>query len=436
MTETVEKIATSKEEKEQETEKDPLKIRISLFYDGTLNNRDNIEEREKNSNIYKKKAKSDSNSYDNGRTNVAIMEPHLSNKKSDYSGDYDLVYKHYIPGQGTFTHDKDSVWGYAMAIGKSGVPHRAEEGIDHAVNFILNDTKNIDPTEHYIEKLTIDVFGFSRGAATARYAIHVIFDGRISGVDEYTGEVHYEWEPVFKRLNDFQYEIKKDAIEVKFAGLYGTVLSYIGSQWVGWTANTLKQKDVARAKKALHLAAADEHRKDFPLHMIKSAINKGVGEEYFLPGVHSDVGGSYNLANELELQDMTVDENKKLYMLPTSEGLEIENGYLKKPKMVIHKSHDRKRLEKDREDLIKDGWYKDNQVKITEIEWDEYGEPVEYELSVRRQGIHTAYCNIPLKIMAEYARKPDVKLIISSKLERRADIILEPEHDLKKLEKR
>ena len=63
-----------------------------MFFDGTNNNRDNIEEREKNSDIYKKYRKADgSGSYDNGRTNIAIMEPYVSTKKADYAGDYDFV---------------------------------------------------------------------------------------------------------------------------------------------------------------------------------------------------------------------------------------------------------------------------------------------------------------------------------------------------------
>ena len=427
--------ATSEGKKERTDDKKPLKIRISLFFDGTLNNRFNIEEREKgakDSTIYKDNKTDDANSYDNGRTNIAIMEPHVSNKKEDYAGDYDLVYKHYIPGQGALTRKKDTVWGYALAIGESGVPWRAEEGIREAVNYILNDSENINPLDHYIEKLTIDVFGFSRGAATARYAIHVLFNGRISGVDEDTGVVHYEWKPASERINKF-IEIDEKAVEVCFAGLYDTVLSYFGSQKVEWTTDTLQQTAVARAKKSLHLAAADEHRADFPLHRIVSAVNTGAGEEYYLPGVHSDVGGSYNLANEKLLENET-DESKKIYMLASDEGLTIKEGRVTSKTMVIHESDDLKKIEKDRDDLIAQGWYKSNELKITSTGTDVDGDRANYVLTVRRQGIRSAYCNIPLKVMAKYARKPEVKLKINSELEKRADIILESEEDLKKLE--
>ena len=38
-------------------------------------------------------------------------------------------------------------------------------------------------------------------------------------------------------------------------------------------------------------ASAEEHRMHLSLHNINSA--KAKGEQYFLPGVHSDIGGGY-----------------------------------------------------------------------------------------------------------------------------------------------
>ncbi len=427
-------IADTEEVFEQKNGKDPLKIRVSLFFDGTLNNRDNIAEREKNSKIYQDNRTDDANSYDNGRTNIAIMEPHVSDKIKHYAGEYDYVFKHYIAGQGPITHQKDSPWGYALAIGESGVPRRAEEGIKKAAGSILGIQGELH--KYYIEKLTIDVFGFSRGAATARYAIHVIFNGKILRIDDQTGEVIYEWRPIVDRINPF-IEIDETAVEVRFAGLYDTVVSYMGSQKLSWTSNVLQQKAVTRAKKVLHLAAADEHRKDFSLYTIQSAVGKGVGEEYYLPGAHSDVGGSYNTASELAIQNAT-DEKNKVYMLPTSEGHkgEVKLNWLGKPKgggMVINKGYPPD-MERDRLDLIAQGWYTPDQITVQPVLWDQWGNCTESILAVWREHISSAYCNIPLKIMAEYARCPEVKLVINTELEDRTQIILEPEPDLQELE--
>ncbi len=422
MPENGENTFSSTEPQEPKQEKEPKTFRISLFFDGTLNNRVNIKEREKDSDVYRDfRVPGEPTSYDNGRTNIAIMEPHME-KKAD---GYDFYFKEYIEGQGTLDLEGDSFKGYALGGGTTGVADRADKGIDKAVNKVLSAT-DFSMDDDYIKKLTIDVFGFSRGAATARYAIHVLFEGRSPHVNQYTGELLYEFEPLHRRLQKWGYTIKPEAVEVCFAGLYDTVLSYYGSQYFSFTNNVLQQKAVARAKKSLHLAAADEHRKDFPLHNIKSAKAKG-GEEYFLPGVHSDVGGSYNQASELALEAET-NESKKVYMLTSDEHLVINRG-------------SRKSLEQDRDYLIKQGWYLEDEIEIVEEPklQNNYGPYQQYEthyyrLKVTRNNIRSAYCNIPLKIMAEYARKPDVNLKIDDKLEDRANIILEPEADLQKLE--
>ena len=72
--------------------------------------------------------------------------------------------------------------------------------------------------------------------------------------------------------------------------------------------------------------------------------------------------------------------------------------------LVLFENSNRTRLEQDRADLITQ-------------DWDEEGDPAYYALCAKRPGIGSAYSNIPLKIMAEYARKPDVKLNIDTKLD-------------------
>jgi hypothetical protein len=137
------------------------------------------------------------------------------------------------------------------------------------------------------------------------------------------------------------------------------------------------------------------------------------------------VGGSYNQANEQELKAES-DESKKVYMVTSDENLVILEG-------------ERWKLEKDLEYLENQGWYKPGQI------WVEPRDPVPISrasaydiynntLHVKRPNIRSAYCNIPLKIMAEYARKPEVSLKINAKLEDRANTILAPEPDLQELE--
>jgi len=431
MAEDIEGIASQDIDVEPEKEKDPINVRISLFFDGTLNNRENIEEREVDEvgkigasgtvghSLYKRNRGDDgNNSYDNGRTNIAIMEPHVE----EQADDYDVYAKHYIAGQGAFTHKKDSVWGYAFGIGKSGVVGRAVEGVSDALNSIVNSNK-ININNHYIKLLTIDVFGFSRGAATARHAIYMLFNRGDSYYDEFTEETIHEFYPIHELLADRGFDIKPSAVELRFAGLYDTVLSYIISQKSDSSNDVLNQTAVHYAQKALHLAAADEHRADFPLHNIKCTKGNG-GEEYFLPGVHSDIGGSYNQANSLK-----IDEKGEEEFMRTSD----EN-------MVINEGRKKSVLEQDRLDLIEQGWYLDNEIEVTslKVKKKRAGKipyvSLSHSLKVNRKNISSAYSQIPLKVMAKYARKPEVKLSIDAKLEDRAKIILGTDTKLKKLE--
>jgi len=415
---------------EKPKNKKEINVRLSLFYDGTLNNRVNIDAREKNSKEFQKLQKkwfTSTTSFDNGRTNIAIMKPHLRIE----SDDHDIVLKEYIEGQGTFDLKGDSLVGYAMGGGDSGVVGRAEDGLTRGIGLIV---KKIDSTEYCIKKLTIDVFGFSRGSATARYAIHLLLKGssKIGGDEDFGQGYSQDVRPIIESIANAGIEIQEKSVEICFAGLYDTVLSYYGSQQLKfkWVGNVLEQTAVRHAKKSLHLVAADEHRADFALHNIKSAGERG--EEYYILGVHSDVGGSYNKASDLALK-VENDPDKKEYMLTTNEN------------KIIFKNSEREILAADMQALIKQGWYiNDNSKKEIEINERKIRKKRPggkthyyaraYELEVNREGICSAYCNIPLKIMAKYARDKGVDLKLNNKLDRRAQIILATSEDLKELE--
>lgn len=485
-------VTTIQEEKKKDETKEKLKIRFSLFFDGTLNNRSNIAEREQfelgnTTKTYKTEGDGGNNSYDNGRTNVAIMEPNVEEVQSSY----DFSFKIYIEGQGTFnTGDEkergfldgkkgDTTLGYAGGSGASGVASRAKKGYSKAKLELEEFLSDKDPAKFEIEKIDIDVFGFSRGAATARNAIALLLEEEGSPLKEHLELLGYS-------------PFTKETIEVKFAGLYDTVVSVNGSQYSYWSDNKLKQQSVKLAKKALHLAAAEEHRLDFPLHHIKSAKDAGTGKEYFLPGVHSDVGGSYNLANEILLED-DAPENVTTYKTVVAKGsrkamnakkeelknhpayagsqLEVEEnsngvmGFFTKAKLVAHKPLTEKQymrpssewdklinigfissLEIDKANLIAQGWYTENEIEIATKEavtvagaavggavggagGAAVGAAIgasQGALIVSRENIKSAYSNIPLKIMADYAIK-EAQLTINAKLYDRANQILKKE---------
>ncbi len=386
--ESVQPPAVEQEEK-RDDDKKPVTIRCIMLFDGTMNNKTNIESRIAKNEFYEatrsKKYKlfgervgEGAESYENGFTNIASLDGYMD--KEPAKG-YDITVKIYTEGAGTMNNMGDKTVGYGIGMGEAGVKNKCEKGIVDAVNQIIAGTfngKEIKPDKNYIKLLTIDVFGFSRGATTARYAIHRLLKD--------------ENRPIKKRLQDHGYDTTK--VEVCFAGLFDTVSSH-GISFSN-DVRKLELDAVKEAKKVLHLAAAEEYRKNFSLTNIKSACGKG--EEYFLPGVHSDVGGSYH-------------DN-------TSENFYLYSGSPAKVKA-------------DRAALIAEGWYSEDEI-LYEEELNEMGQPVYARSKANRKGIRNAYCQIPLKIMANAAR--DQGLSIKSKLESDADSNIAKHSDLKLLD--
>ncbi|MCP3893394.1 MAG: hypothetical protein GY706_02000, partial [Bacteroides sp.] len=228
-------------EKEEDDPKDkePLTIRMHLLFDGTNNNRTNIAEREKfevgegnDSKAHQQFGTKDS-SYDNGLTNIAIMEPHIVDGKD--KGGYSFVVKVYVEGQGTLNLAEDiTLRGKALAIFESGIYRRARKGIDDAFNILVKFLDKKSPKRYFIKQVDIDVFGFSRGAATARHAIHVMT----------TGETIANHPLLLERFRLRGYAgMSKKRIKIVFAGLYDTVVSVNASQLApAWLANNARDQ--------------------------------------------------------------------------------------------------------------------------------------------------------------------------------------------------
>lgn len=365
-------------EEPRKDKKTAVNVRCIMLFDGTMNNKTNIQSRIDRDGFYKasisrwKKIKhgvasvfsdnpsplTGATSYENGFTNIATLDKHI---KTDPANGYDLVVKIYTEGAGTIDNKGDKTLGYGMGVGTAGVIKKCEKGVREAVAKIITGKikgEIIDPSTQYIEKLTIDVFGFSRGAATARYCIHKVLK------DE-------NWQ--IKKLLAAK-QIEATRVQVWFAGLFDTVSSH-GVKFSNDT-RALELDAVTHATKTLHLVAGEEHRKNFSITNINCTAKQG-GEEYFMPGVHSDVGGSY-----LEFSD---------------ESFQLNSGWVAE-------------VETDRDHLIKQNWYKPEEI-ITDINY----ESNTAWITANRKGISNAYCNIPLKLMAKGAKNQ--KIVIDPMLE-------------------
>ena len=350
-----------------------IKVRLSVFFDGTLNNRTNTEllkklreqakqegKKPEDKELYKF-AKAGS-SYQNDYTNVAKMERYIETSSDKI---YQKKMAIYVEGPGTDDKEKDRAFGYAMGVGKTGISQKVRTGIEKGVNKILKNrgSKNIT----IIERLTLDVFGFSRGAAAARYFIH---QARLSDLK------------ISNQLEEKDCEVL--AVDVNFAGLYDTVSSH-GIVYSN-DVSELKLHAVSHAETVVHLASADEHRERFSLTTINSAGKNGT--EIFLPGVHSDIGGSYN-NGEVETQ-------------------------------LIYNDYDIEEATNDMNNLIDAGWFKPEQIEL--IYEEDYDDNMfsTAQLKVNRTIKYNHYSRIPLHIMAKYARESGIE--IKPKLEKKEKI--------------
>lgn len=219
---------------------------------------------------------------------------------------------------------------YHIGIGSlaeyPGVPNRLLYFSDRVLGGIWGAgfEENIEETLHFLvlnhrEGDELFVFGFSRGAATARavtqfiewneglpqkedaYFLPMLFrayvishgasDARAAAIDQINADLRRdEKEP----LRPFQ------AVRVAYLGVWDTVMA-IGSRFAatgkstseaGWTfyAGTAPATCVAHARQAL---AVDEARYDFrPEIWTHHHVGQRMEQRWF-PGVHSNVGGGY-----------------------------------------------------------------------------------------------------------------------------------------------
>ncbi len=150
--------------------------------------------------------------------------------------------------------------------------------------------KKVDPG--IVQTIHVSIFGFSRGATQARaFANWLIemcrLDARLAGRSDGI------------TLGGFK-------LEVDFLGLFDTVASVgagntFGNSWLGrlfdghgtW-ADSEGSLRIPEGIRCLHLVAAHEVRRSFPLDSI--AVGQNVpanSEEVVFPGVHSDLGCGY-----------------------------------------------------------------------------------------------------------------------------------------------
>jgi hypothetical protein len=388
-------------------------ISLTLFFDGTRNNMKNTEAREeyfkltgekpfddpkwkakantKKANYYVQMSNKRDDSYKSGYSNVALLSKAFTKQLKNKENYLDFAYVEGIAtgNRETDAYVKDSQGGYAWGHGDTGIEAKVEKGSQYGAEKL----KELVSKGQERDVIKINVIGFSRGAAAARSFLKEIDKPGHAAYTTFNYYSHYgppvpSQIPAYPKHGVWGAALEKQNIDVDnldfkiyFAGLFDTVAShgYLKSDDV----NDLGLTAVKKAKRTLHLVAADEHRYFFPSVNINSA---GFMEKSF-PGVHSDIGGSY-VDNE--------DEHKK--------ALAMDNEALIAQKI---------------KKLIRTGWYKKEQLNVipeqlvrkylydlvpklaTDIL--KFLERSSVVLTGDRKKMSVAYSYIPLHIMCDYA---------------------------------
>ncbi|MHA7059419.1 T6SS phospholipase effector Tle1-like catalytic domain-containing protein [Aquimarina sp. M1] len=367
-------------EYEELTPEESVNVTAAIFFDGTANNRENTNirlEYEKmkrgephNAELVRKYrdiwwgtpwSPNKTGSYDNDHSNISRIEPAYEAVDEEKVKKFSI----YIEGIGTENEGSDSKTGMGLGTGSTGVRAKVKKGCEQvAIKIERTGEKDINV-------LTIETYGFSRGAAAARNFIHEITQrkGQFKKRVGRGGKVY--WKVDHGALGEFLEEkgINVKMVVIHFTGLFDTVASLGLSH--GNNTTQLKLNAVKKSQNTLQLAAADEHRSNFRLTDIRSTGNRGI--EKFLPGVHSDIGGGY------------VDNSDE----------EVRLDY------TVTNLND---LERERQLLIDQGWFQPNEITISDF-WG--------TLTGDRKGLSNKYSYIPLQIMAKFSKDKGVNFVMS-----------------------
>ncbi len=378
-----------------------INITISVFFDGTQNNRKNTEARlefekgkagedfdKTKARTYKDIGNKKDDSYENDYSNVARLFKYYDKKESDATNPVSCVY---VEGVGTIKYEKDEI--ISVATGKDlfydqrGIKAKLANGWRD-----VNKTIGIlNPDKKRIKTLTIDVFGFSRGAATARSFIHEITKEAKPGYMKTENMVIQEVppQPAYGEIGAYlkRERIKIDNLIVRFAGLFDSVSSYglISKE------NDMAQLNLDAVQKAryiLHLTAEDEHRVNFPLIKIQSDGKRK--KEFSLPGVHSDIGGCY-VDNSREEVTILLDNGPEKKITDEQKRISLDGWYTNdgNSKLELNTLGVLERLKQT-------AYY----AKILDLETLNW---IKYELLLSRDHVSNKYSYIPLHIMCDYA---------------------------------
>ena len=266
-------------------------LHIGLFFDGTRNNVHNLARGVQDpdrapvphpamvaaqgleASPYRSRITS---SYDGAPTTIARL--HALYPDGPWTGAPAPSIAVYTEGTGTRDGRADDLIGLAFGTGATGVTAKADQALQVQLPAALSALAQ--RWTRPLRAVEVDLFGYSRGAASAREAAN-----RLSA----WSSAH--WQDMLRTAGLALSPAFTVPIPViRFIGLFDTVLAIRGG--VGQDRPRMRlDPDIAR--KVVHLVARDEHRLHFPLTSVAPQH-----EEYALPGSHADIGGGQEVMQE------------------------------------------------------------------------------------------------------------------------------------------
>lgn len=158
-------------------------------------------------------------SYGNDLSNVAKLAD-LYTSDTDLMGSgkkRSLQRRFYMDGIGTVRGEKDSWVGSGTGRGETGVEERVGKMFQELLKWMQGISRLYSDAE--ISSVTLDVFGFSRGAAAARHFSNHVSSGSRGYWRELIDRSALKFRPDFAPYVD---------VQLGFVGLFDTVASIVG----------------------------------------------------------------------------------------------------------------------------------------------------------------------------------------------------------------
>lgn len=273
-------------------------VRIGVFFDGTGNNRVNSQigaDCQAMAEVYGRahikecggRHSDPESSYSNDLTNIAkLADLYRQQPKASNDGKGLNVYRSiYVSGVGTSSGGRDCrLSGQGFGRGATGVVAKVSRGV-RKIGAALKAFEADNP-DCVIAALEFDIFGFSRGAASARHFANEVLKQAQGALAPILDQHKLPLAPGFSWANG--------SVRLKVIGLFDTVAAVGGFSDLGNVGDAVNRRvnlflPPGCAQQVIHLVAADEHRRNFALNSVQPHWPL----EIIVPGSHSDIGGGY-----------------------------------------------------------------------------------------------------------------------------------------------